>query len=114
MSVKFNIPPAGLAASPKLKLRLVLLGRAAGSIPALTLTYRRVPRPGTNTPLPLNDSAVTINTAQVIANANEYFEKESNEITVAAGDTVLVTINRLASDGYASEIGLLRVGGVIG
>lgn len=113
---RFHIPPAGLATTPTFKLRLLILGRAAGTVPALTLTARRLTRPdGSDEALPLTDSSLAITTTHVLSSSDTYYEVESDELTVAAGDTVYITLSRAGStDGYASEVGLLRIGGIVG
>jgi hypothetical protein len=54
------------------------------------------------------DTALTITTA-VSVTADEYIEIESEEFTIAPGDTVFVTLARDGvSDTYAGELGLIR------
>lgn len=113
---RIHVPATLGITSPKLKIRLRILGRSAGTLPSLTLTYRRIPAPtlgGASVALPTSDSAVTISTALAVSNANEYVEVESDEITVAAGDDFLFTVQRSASDGYAGELGIIRHAGVL-
>lgn len=109
--------PAGLAVhNPQLALRLVLLGRAAGTLPALNLTARRVPRADAG-PLPLpaadQEFAVACDTSVTLSANNQYAEVTSTPFAVAAGDTVLFTVERLATDGYLSEVGVIRQSGVV-
>jgi hypothetical protein len=109
----FHIPGDAGVASPQLTLRYRILGRAAGTLPQLTFTARRVPRPanGLATPLTLPGTglefSVTCVTTAVLATANQYVEAESTPFTVADGDTVYVTVER-GVDGYASEVGVLQ------
>jgi hypothetical protein len=106
-------------ATPQLKLRFEVLGRAAGTLPQLEFTGRIVPRPadGLDTPLDLPDDAeefsITCDTAAVLADTNQYVEAESEPFDVAPGDTVYFTVRRAASDGYAGAVGVLRQAGVV-
>lgn len=109
--LKLKVPGAGLPASPRVKLRVQLLGRSAGTLPALTLTHRIVPRPDGATALPTADAALTFTTGQAVA-ADEYVEVEGEAVAVAAGDTLLYTLAR-ADDAYSGEVGLLDVVGVL-
>lgn len=110
---RVKVPGAGLPASPKVKLRVQLLGRANGTLPALTVSYRVLPRPGSGDveALPTSDAGLTFATGQTVA-ADEYVEVESEAFDVAAGDTVLFTISR-DDDGYSGEVGLLDMVGVL-
>lgn len=45
--------------------------------------------------------------------ADHYFEVDSAEVSVDAGDTVLMTIGRSASDGFSGNIGVMQLLGVI-
>jgi hypothetical protein len=119
---KFHIPPEGLPNNPELKFRLVLLGRISGTLPAMAMTYRRVPRASSgNLALPLTDTALTLDTAQAVA-VDEYLEAESSTILSAVnqgtdpiepGDTVFLTLSRPSGTSYNAEIGVLRIGGII-
>lgn len=110
------IVPDGLAVpNPQMRLRFQILGRAAGTLPALTLTARRVARPDGTTPsdLPTDDFDVDLATDVTLDDANQYVEVESDVFTIAAGDTVYFTLSRAADDGYASTVGVLRQIGVV-
>ena len=110
---KVKVPGAGLPAGAKLKLRIQLLGRANGTLPDLTVTYRILPRPTSgNVALPTTDSAVDFDSA-VAVTTDQYAEVESGSFSVSAGDTVLFTVSRADDDGYAGEVGLLDVVGVL-
>jgi hypothetical protein len=110
----FNIPAIGLPPNPQVKLRLVIFGMTAGTLPITTLAYRRLPRPSGTTPVstPTSDTTVACNTNLSIG-AFQYLEVESALIPVTAGDTLLVTFTRNTSDGYAGEVGLLRIGAIL-
>jgi hypothetical protein len=109
----FLIPPAGLPSVPLVTLRAVVLARGAGAIPALSLTYRRIPRPPSGgAALPTSDTVGTLTTGQTVT-ANLTVEIASAAIPVTAGDTLVVTVSRAGTDGYSSELGVLRFGGVL-
>jgi hypothetical protein len=110
----FAIPAVGIPSSPRMQLRLVLLGRSNGTIPNLPVKYRRIARPTNPTalPLPAADASLTFNSSRVLT-ADQYAETTSAEFVVAAGDTVLVRVSRAASDGYSGHIGMLRASAII-
>ncbi len=110
--VKLRIPVAGLPANPKLRLRTQVLGRAAGTLPDLGVSYRVVPAAPANTALPLTDSALGYASSGAIG-VDEYRQVDSDGFTVAAGDVVFLSIARSASDGYGGEVGLLDVTGLL-
>ena len=120
--LRFHVPPVGIGAAQQMRLRVAILGRVAGTLPDLTLTYRKIAR-GTATPvnLPTTTSEVTLGFNPAIAiTANQYVEVESDLLPVVpgtegyvlSGDTILVTITRGSADAYTGELGLLRVGAV--
>jgi len=107
-----------LPAGTQMKLRFRLLGRAAGAIPGdlFTLTYRRIPKPSamlTAASLPLVDTAITLDTGITLTAADQYFDVESGAFDVLAGDIVLFTLARGATDGYAAEVHVLQEHGVL-
>jgi len=111
---KIHVPPTGIGSSPTVMLRLLLYGDANGTPPALTLKYTRVPRPASPISLPTSWTTGTINVPGVGAIVGgQYFEVESSPITVAAGDTLFVELTRAGNDGYAGELGLIRMGAVL-
>jgi hypothetical protein len=117
--VRLNVPAAGLGTGLKMKIRAQLFGKKVGSLPLLEVTYRRLPRPsGIPAPLTAADvvPSLTFNSALTVA-ADTAVEVESAEFTVAEGDTVLVTLRRNlvsgGADAYASEVGLLRLAGIV-
>jgi hypothetical protein len=117
--LRFHVPPTGLGDSTLLKLRTAILGRVTDTagLPDLTVTYRRIPQ-GTGAavalPTSTSDETSVVFDPTVITTiaTNQYAQVESAAFTVAAGDTVLVTITRAADDAYAGELGLLRAGAV--
>jgi hypothetical protein len=113
--LRYSIPPTGLPTSPKLKLRLVLSGTLAGTVPVLSVNCRQLHRPVTN-PLPLPAANAAVNLTLESGDplfSNQAVEVESSLVDVAPGDTVIIKIERSASDGYAGELLALRLGGVV-
>lgn len=114
-----NVPADLSLVSPQMQLRFRILGRAAGVLPALTLTARRIARPsnGLSTPanLPLNvdEFNVALTTTATLASANQYVEATSSAFTVAAGDVVLFTLSRSDADSYVGEVGILQQVGIV-
>lgn len=116
---RIDIPFDAQFASPQLALRFRILGRAAGALPSLVVTGRRVPRPqfGLAVALPLlptsSEFTITINTQATIDKANDYIEAESSPFAVAAGDLIFFTVKRLATDAYPAEVGILQQVGLL-
>jgi hypothetical protein len=117
--VRLNVPAAGLGTGLVMKIRAQLFGRKTATLPAMELTYRRLPRPGTGgVALVVSDvtPALTFNSA-VSATQDVAIEIESASFAVAEGDTVLVTLRRPliggVADAYTAEIGLLRLAGIV-
>jgi hypothetical protein len=113
---KIKIPDDAAVANPVLTLRLRLLGRGAGTLPALTLTGRRVPRPSAGPaalPTASAEFPIVCDTRVVLTAGNQYAEVGSTPFPVAAGDTVLFTVARGAGDGYLSEVGVLHQAGIV-
>jgi hypothetical protein len=113
--LRFNVPAIGLPTTPVVKIRVMLFGRANGSLPPLVMTYRRLARPGvTPTTLTGADTTVAFPVENLAVLADQAHEVESDPFTVAAGDTLLVSIERVAGSGYNSaEVGLIRTAGII-
>jgi hypothetical protein len=116
---KVQVPSDLSLPAPRMRLRFSVLARAAGTLPQLVFSARRVPRPpaGLTAPLPLptgsEEFAVTCNTQGVLATANQYVEAESEPFPVAPGETVYFTVRRLATDGFPAEVGILRQVGIV-
>lgn len=111
---KVQLPFEHLPISPRVKLRLTIFSRSAGTTPALTVSYRILSRSvnGAVVALSTSDTTLTIDTETVV-DVNEYFECSSAAITVTAGDIILFTIQRNDDDGFAGEVGLLDVVAVL-
>lgn len=114
---KLHVPSTSGFASPTLALRFRILGRAAGTLPSLTVTARRLPKPssGSSVALPLSASefAVTITTTATLGSSNRYIEATSSSFAVADGDTILFTVQRSSSDAYAGEVGIIQMTGIL-
>lgn len=115
---QFEVPMSSPASTFQYRLRL--LGRAAGTLPQLTVTYAVVNRPpdGLATPEAVAPTwaSLTIDTTGVLANANESVEATSETIVVAPGDLVLVRVERDPTDvgdGYAGELGVMQQVGIL-
>lgn len=111
---KVKIPAEmGGATTVTVKLRFVMLVRAAGDLPPLTLTYRKIVRPGqtagTAVALPTTDTALTFSVAAAAGlDADEYIELESAAFNTAPGDQVLFTLSRSGdTDGFSDEVHVL-------
>ena len=120
---RFHVPPTGLSDPATIKLRVMILGRVAGTLPDLSISYRKIPRedPATDpAALPTTETTLTWATpggppagpGSITFTANQYAEVESTAFPTDAGDTILVTIGRSVVDAYTGELGLLRVGAV--
>jgi hypothetical protein len=105
----FNIPEQGLSNSPTATVRVVLFGKGNGTLPALTLTYRDLPRPvSAPQSLPTVDQGPVSFPSSVVVTTDNAIEINSAPIPVQPGDTLAVTLSRAGSDGYSAEIGVLR------
>lgn len=112
---RFVIPDTLSFNDPVMQLRLRLLGRAAGTLPQLTVTGCRIPSSlASPTLLPSGDSAIDIVTVATLTVANQYIDVVSDVISVAAGDDFLFTVLRLSTDSYTSEVGILRITAILG
>lgn len=124
--MRFNIPPSGLPTNPKLLIRALIFGRAAGPFSAMTMSYYRIVRPGPGVPTNVTDGDTAI-VFDVVTPTDDYdgagtnlpadkaIEVESDEFTIVAGDTVFVTLQRSesASPLFQADIGVIRIGGII-
>lgn len=118
--VRLNVPAAGLGTGLQMRIRAQLFGRATGTLPALEVTYRRLPRPTLSSGVALVVADVTpalTFASNVAVTQDTAVEINSAPFAVAEGDTVLVTIRRKLvsglADAYAGEVGLLRLSGVV-
>lgn len=126
IKLRMNVPVNGLPTAPQLQLRASLFGRAVGPFAAMTVQYHRLVRPTSGSPTPLTDTLTTV-TFDIVTPSDNYdgagtnlpadrlIEVESDAFDIAAGDTVFITLARSATalPLYASEIGVVRLTGVI-
>lgn len=124
--MRFNVPSNGLPTNPKLLIRGLIFGRAAGPFSAMDMSYYRAVRPTDGVPTTVSDGDTTI-TFDVVTPSDDYdgagtnlpvdkaIEVESDQFTIAAGDTVFVTLSRgkNASPLFQADIGVIRISGVI-
>jgi hypothetical protein len=117
VTFRFDVPTLGIPETPLIKFRATLFGTATGTLPPLTLEYKRIARPdGFATPSAIPAAWIAtppaFDAAQAVT-ANEAIEIESDELEVAAGDTVIVQLSRDADSGYDGEVGSLKFKGVL-
>lgn len=133
--VRLNIPYVNVLAGSALymKLRVQLFTRGGSllspaNIGDVQMTYRIINAPTNDTPvvsLPsesdevdetvyaaLHNSAILFPTG-LQAKQNQIVQVDSGAFSVAAGDTILATFLRPASDAVAGEIGILRISGIL-
>ena len=112
--MSFNIPPQGISNPSVFQLRLLILGRATGTLTQLVASCRRLAMPsvgGTESLLP-TDSSFTINTTYAVTNG-QLVEAQSTPVVVYPGDTLFVTLTRPSDVSFNGEIGLVRITGVV-
>lgn len=110
-----HIPPAGLPVSPTVVLRFALFMRSAGNVPAVTVEYRRLPRPSSGAiALVTADTALTVTGLGGAATSATCRELTTQSFAVAAGDTLVVTVTRPGGGGYSDDLGVYRAGAVLG
>ena len=116
---RFHVPADLSIASPYLALRLTLLGRSPGTLPPLTVTYRHLPRTANGLQLPAvlpddsNEIVWSIDTAAVLTGTTQYVEAQSQSIPITPGEDLYFSIQRSSSDGYAGEVGILQMSGIV-
>lgn len=110
-----DVPANYVGTSPTVRLRLLLYGSAFGTFGPLTATYRRLSRPsaaGVAVTPPTSDTTLALVNNYAVANG-QYTEALSDPITVLAGDVIVFNLARSISDGYAGDMGLVRVQGIL-
>ena len=117
--VKFEVP-SDAPANSEFSFRPRIIGRAAGTLPQLTVSYYKATRPvaGLTTPILVTQTYVsmTIVTIATLAAANEAVEATSTAIAVDPGDIVYVKVERTpedVSDTYSGELGIMQQVGVL-
>lgn len=112
LRVKFKVPSSGVPTSPRFLLRGQFLGRATGTLPAFTCSFRRLPAPAPATPLATTDTVLSFPVPGAVG-LDQVVLKESDSFAVAAGDVVLCSLGRAQGDGYAGEVGLVDLVGLL-
>ena len=110
---RIQVPVTLDATSPMMTLVFRIIGLGAGTLPPMTLSYRRIPASSTPAALPLTDTTISLTTGQTLTAANQYLDISSSAFAVAAGDDVLFTLQRGASDSYIYQVGVMRQTGLI-
>lgn len=114
--LRFNVPDENLDTGIQMRIRARMFGGATGTFPALVMTKRNLSRPAGATAggaaIPETDDVVTFNSAVPVVGYS-MIELESEPFAVTAGDVVLVTLKRESSLVYSSEIGLIKIAGII-
>lgn len=110
---RFVVPDGLTTPTPKARLRLRLLGTAAGTLPELTVSARLIPRPSallTPVALPEDDAEfdVVCNAVADLNDSHQYVEALAEPFDIAAGDVVYIEIERQETDDYAGEVGILK------
>jgi len=116
LRIRLNVPDDYIGTSVLLKARMRLFGLANGTLPQFSMSYRVIPRPLAGATVDITNPGVdtTLNaTTNVVVNQYELIEIETEGVTVAEGDTVLITLQRTAGDSYQGEVGLLRIAGIL-
>jgi hypothetical protein len=111
---RIAIPETLDVATPQMTLNFRLLGLGVGTLPPLTLTYRRIPAATTLTALPVNDTALNLTVSATLTAPQEYIDVTSDPFAVEPGDDILFTLLRNGTtDAYPFEVGVLRQMGLI-
>jgi hypothetical protein len=107
----FEVPDDLVFTTPRVRLRMQVLGTVSGTIPALTVEYVILPRADSvNSNLnSLSPTAVTPTYSDsTLSTAYEYTELITDYFDVDPGDTVIAYVSRGSADGYSGEVGILR------
>jgi hypothetical protein len=127
--LRLNVPYVNVLAGSSLfmKLRVQLFTRGGSlntvaNIGDILMTYRKIVAPTLTSVVSLPDEGDEI-TDEVYGSAlfpsglqarqNQILQVDSESFAVTAGDTVLASFLRPASDAVAGEIGILRVSGIL-
>jgi len=116
--VKFEVP-SDAPASSNFQLRLRILGRAAGTLPQLTVAYYKAGRPpaGLATPVNVTQSYTNLTILTVATlGANQAVEATSQTFAVNPGDIVYIQVQRTPNDpgdAYSGELGIMQQVGIL-
>lgn len=111
--VRLTVPLTSALTNPTLTLNLRIMGSVAGESATLSVSYAIITAANSPAALPGSFTGVTINTAVDYPSPYTYQDVQGTPFTVAAGDDVLVMIQRNAADGYTGDLGLLRISGIL-
>ncbi len=109
----FTMSVSALApATSTMRLKAWLYCDKSGTVPAgVTVEYRIVPAPTSNTVLPTGwTSLTTLEGTAVVSGQSKQFDLDEDIESVPSGAIVLVRINRVSSDGFNGSLGLIRLG----
>lgn len=89
------------------------LSRAAGAIPGnlLSLSYRRIARPGAHLseqPLPATDTILPLSMGMTLSASDHYYSFMSDSFSAEAGDLILFTLARNGSSAYPYDFHVIR------
>jgi hypothetical protein len=118
--MRINVPPAGLPANPVMLIRSQIFGLATGPFSDMTASYRIIDRADVTTqPIAGSTTALSFSSPMSTVTASlpalQVKEIETDEFSITAGCTVFITFTRAAAatPAYSSEIGFMRIGGII-
>lgn len=113
LRLKFEIPANYCAGSCTFKLRMQCLASSGGQYAKANITYLILPR-GNSLLANLDDGDLPCNFPTAEVTAQSSFEVESDPITVAVGDTVIITISRPNSlSAYPADLAIARINGIL-
>jgi len=116
--VKFEVP-GDAPANSQLRFRPRILGKAAGTLPQLAVSYFKTGRPvdGLNIPITVVQAYTSLAVVTVATvTANQAVEALSSAVEVDPGDIVYLRVTRNPSDpsdNYAGEVGIMQQIGVL-
>lgn len=117
---RMDLPYRNVSADMRIKLEMTVFASAAGTPPALNLSYRRMRRPADGASLVAPNSSAELSLPALalssgigsLSRPNSYFVAASEAFSASAGDVVYFFIRR-AVDSYAGNIGIVNVKAVI-
>lgn len=115
ITLSIKVPLDNLPTNPKVVLRSSFFTPVNGTVPVVDGYYRLVPK-GTTTgqALPVSDTAISSGISGQTMVANEYISADSDEISVTAGDIIIIRLHRSGrTDGFSGLIGLLDLSAVM-
>lgn len=109
---KITVPSYDLPPGAQMTLSFWLMATASGTLPSMSLSYRKIPSPGTgkaSLPLVGTDLAdIEPSPSQAGMAAWQYIHVQSEAFSVEAGDIIFFELARQAGDGYNGDVGLLQ------